>query len=369
MTKLFAAPGPDGAMRFIGEVARGTACGCFCPECGSALVAKKGVEKEWHFAHVSGQERPECEAGAVNMLRRLAMEYLHKQQPLQLPVYKTVVTLKSPLRVLSEEVTWRVQPIGRVEWMVHAARGSPVGKVSTEGGGTLEIFIGIGSHATRGYSATSGVEAAVLYSSPLPEANTLRTRVDAERYLSTHGRLSWLYHAPRDDVAHAATARLREQAKADEERYERARRQRAQESPNAWPVPGGGRQEGGIASRPSGDDAHPARGALGQRRSDIPALQFDWAPKSKSGTGFTLYRLRDGSAWVIYAFEDEGYAIASWPGAEDGWDEALPPSIATADKSLGVYRIHDLVQAVMFLTARADIVRSTSNPREFDEIA
>ena len=76
-----------------------------------------------------------------------------------------------------------------------------------------------------------------------------------------------------------------------------------------------------------------------------------------------------GRNFPRYAFEDEGYAIAAWPGAEDGWDEALPPSIATADKSLRVYRIHDLVQAVMFLTARADVVRSTSNPREFDDIA
>ena len=114
---------------------------------------------------------------------------------------------------------------------------------------------------------------------------------------------------------------------------------------------------------------HSARADLRQRGSDIPEEQFAWAPNAKSRSSFTLYRFRDGAAWVIYTLADDSHAIAAWPNAEEGWDEALPPSIATADKSLGAYRIHDLVQAVMFLRERADIVRSTSNPREFDDIA
>ena len=33
------------------EVARGLACGCTCPDCGGALVAKKGALRTHHFAH------------------------------------------------------------------------------------------------------------------------------------------------------------------------------------------------------------------------------------------------------------------------------------------------------------------------------
>jgi hypothetical protein len=103
MIRLFAGLGRDGAMRFIGEVERGAACGCSCPECGSPLVAKQGNEKDWHFAHEGGQERPECEAGAINMLRRLAVEYLRGQPTLELPPFRERVTVRSPLRELSED--------------------------------------------------------------------------------------------------------------------------------------------------------------------------------------------------------------------------------------------------------------------------
>lgn len=369
MTKLFAALGHDGLVHLIGEVPRGAACGCVCPECASPLIAKQGQEKDWHFAHVAGQERPECEAGAANMLRRLAIEHLQKQQPLELPPYKTVVRMQSPLRVLSQEVTLQARVTGGVRWMVDAARTMPVGRAPLEGGGTLEIFVGSDGHATHGCSPTEGVEAAVLYTFPMPEVNTLRTRVDAETHLSAHGRFAWLHRALKANVIQAAKARLSEQARADQEEYERARRRRADESRDGLATLNGARQRGGLAARSLGDDVQRAPPDHRERRAGAPTERFDWAPHRRSGTGFTLYRLRDGTAWVIYTLDDGGYALAAWPNAEDGWDEALPPSIATPDMSLGVYRIHDLVQAVMFLTARADIVRSTSNPREFDKIA
>lgn len=81
MINLFDGIGPQGEMRFIGEVERGAACGCRCPECNSPLIAKQGNEKEWHFAHEGGRERPECHAGAMNMLRRLAIEHLATRGP------------------------------------------------------------------------------------------------------------------------------------------------------------------------------------------------------------------------------------------------------------------------------------------------
>ena len=368
MTKLFAALGPDGSMRFIGEVARGAACGCFCPECGSPLTAKQGLEKEWHFAHVSGQERPECDAGAANMFRRLAMEFLRKQQPLELPPCKTVVTERSSLGVLSEEVIWPVRLAGTVEWVVSASRASPVGRGSLEGGEILEILLGVGNPAMPGRPPTAAGEAAVLYLCRMPEVSALRTRVDAEKHLAAHGRFLWHRLPQRADLIDAAMARVRQRARAEDQEYERARRRQADTSRDGWPTADGGRV-GAVASRALGKDLTAERTDRLQRSLDAPAEHFEWAPQRKSGAGFTLYRLRDGSSWVIYTLEDESHAIAAWPRAEDGWDEALPPRIATPDRALGVYRLHDLVEAIMFLRGKADIVRSTSNPHEFNNIA
>ena len=84
------------------------------------------------------------------------------------------------------------------------------------------------------------------------------------------------------------------------------------------------------------------------------------------GSAFIFYRWRDGSTWVVYTLQDASYAIAAWPRAEEGWDEALPPSVGKPDKILGVYRASDLPSAMTFLANRADIVRATSNPREFE---
>ena len=87
MSQLFAALDAQGEIRFVGDVPRGAACGCFCPACASPLVAKLGEVNEWHFAHVAGQERPDCIVGAVNLLRRLGVEYLNQLADLALPIY------------------------------------------------------------------------------------------------------------------------------------------------------------------------------------------------------------------------------------------------------------------------------------------
>lgn len=70
---IFTGLDQTGAIRFVGDVPRGAACGCICSACGAPLVAKRGEQKKWHFAHEASQERPDCFSGAVNLLRRLAI--------------------------------------------------------------------------------------------------------------------------------------------------------------------------------------------------------------------------------------------------------------------------------------------------------
>ena len=83
-------------------------------------------------------------------------------------------------------------------------------------------------------------------------------------------------------------------------------------------------------------------------------------------TAFVFYRMKDGAAWVIYTLEDGSSAIAAWPRAEEGWDEALPDLVGTADAELGVYRIKNMPAAMMYFGQRSTTVRASSDPRDFD---
>lgn len=366
MIRLFAGLGRDGAMRFIGEVERGAACGCSCPECGSPLVAKQGNEKDWHFAHEGGQERPECEAGAINMLRRLAVEYLRGQPTLELPSFRERVTVRSPLRELSEEVVWPVRTVGAVQWFDRPPKSSPVGRCQLEAGGELDIFVEIGDQVSRGHSTGPEAKASVVFWSTLPSASDLRQRLYAEQHLRRQGLFVWRHHPDVLGIAAAARARLGVQARSDEEQVERIRRRQAEEAGRKW-AGIAGRLQHPVPEGALGSPTHKAEAnSVDLKRPQSLAKTYAWAPSQKPGSAFIFYRLRDGSAWVVYTLQDASYAIAAWPRAEEGWDEALPPNVGIADMALGVYRARDLVSAMTFLAARAEVVRGTSDPSEFE---
>ncbi|TPG68646.1 hypothetical protein EEL31_09005 [Brevibacillus laterosporus] len=66
----------------ISEVGSGIACNCICPSCKSTLVAKKGYEKEHHFAHNNSKE---CKKGIETALHLAAKEILKKQKKIVIP--------------------------------------------------------------------------------------------------------------------------------------------------------------------------------------------------------------------------------------------------------------------------------------------
>ncbi len=96
MTSIFAAVDAQGETRFVGDVPSGQACGCFCPSCSSPLEAKKGSVRIWHFAHVAMQERPECRAGALNLLRRLALQKLASSPSIRIPAQSVTISDTRP---------------------------------------------------------------------------------------------------------------------------------------------------------------------------------------------------------------------------------------------------------------------------------
>lgn len=61
----------------ISRVPSGKICGCHCPACGAALIAKKGKRNQHHFAHAHGQV---CTSALETTLHRLAKAVLvHKK--------------------------------------------------------------------------------------------------------------------------------------------------------------------------------------------------------------------------------------------------------------------------------------------------
>lgn len=106
--------------------------------------------------------------------------------------------------------------------------------------------------------------------------------------------------------------------------------------------------------------------------SSLPALSSAvklvappvWATQVISNGSFFCYVFKDGSRWTLYKLQSGEYALRPWPSAEEGWDEALPPSIGRAQADLGCYLIADYVSFIMAVRPYIAGVHNTSNPEE-----
>lgn len=72
----------DGKLFHVSEVTRGLSCGCVCPACGAALIARQGQKREHHFAHASGDP---CRYASETALHLAAKEILARRKEIVLP--------------------------------------------------------------------------------------------------------------------------------------------------------------------------------------------------------------------------------------------------------------------------------------------
>lgn len=72
----------DGVITSISDVPSGLKCGCVCPACGAALVARKGTKIMHHFAHYAGEN---CEYGYETSLHMAAKEVLSRSKRIVIP--------------------------------------------------------------------------------------------------------------------------------------------------------------------------------------------------------------------------------------------------------------------------------------------
>lgn len=168
MVQLTMALGTNNTIQFVGEVARGSECGCFCPVCRGPLVAKKGMINEWHFAHESGQERPECFVGALNLFSRLMLEHLQ-----EIGTGITVQGLKG-ITLCSVQLS---------------GQGGNGGLAQLSDDRQIPVFAHLAEHQ-RNYDVAEGADC-LTYTSQTPTLAVLKDRQTANTFISRYARLFW----------------------------------------------------------------------------------------------------------------------------------------------------------------------------------
>jgi competence protein CoiA len=75
-----------GRILHVTEVERGLGCHCICVVCGEPVVAKKGPEREHHFAHDSN--KGDCVASYETLLHKFAKRVIREKGGLAVPPYR-----------------------------------------------------------------------------------------------------------------------------------------------------------------------------------------------------------------------------------------------------------------------------------------
>ena len=313
MVSIFAGMDDTGAVRFLNEVQSGLACGCFCMVCGATLIARKGEINEWHFSHESGQQRPECLAGARNLVRRYVEDFLTTRSSPPIPdVYQTWATCEHE-RVAA---SWNTKILGIEDWRDKPGPNTPAAKVLLERGFSADLYVVVGDeqHSPAPLTTDRG---SLLARVPMPDALYLRSREQLMAHLAKTIVFQWLA------------------------------------LPDIFGV---------LAS--AEEQAHQAAQAQ-QRHRALPPM---WALDIKPLSNIFCYRFKDGSRWVLYQTVKCEFLLKPWPMDEEGWDEALPPSIGRADVGIGGYRVAGFAPFAMAVRDYFDGMRNTSNPHEVPEL-
>lgn len=356
MVTIFAARSANGESRFIGEVGRGSACACFCFVCGSPLVAKQGEELEWHFAHEAGNERPECPAGAMNLLRRLALEELQQLTSWPAPPF----SLAHPIPG-HPPLTWSATPTG--EFLIADAGGpdEPAGYVTLLEGGTASIHVCIGKEPPP--VPRQGDAIAVLWC-PETDGVQIRTEQDARAFVREKMALRWLSLPDFSGSLAAAKEEARREAERVRVQQEAFQRARAAEAGARW-----AQKRRSLLADPAdlAGVGHDQAGVLpdSSRISSLqerPSVLAQWAPGLEPG-GSIHYRLMDdGSQWVCYPIAGKRWRLQAVPHAFDGWDETFPPSIAVPETE-GRLQVVDFAKLLLLFNKHARESHIDSDPR------
>ena len=354
MVTIFAARDQSGVTRYIGDVARGSACDCACLVCGSPLLARQGEELDWHFAHVAGQERPECPAGALNLLRRLALEELAQLGTWLAEPYCVPHPVPGQGRVC-----WSIAPAGPLQLQPAGAAGQPIALLPLQGGVTARVHVCLGRESPP-EPAAPGDALAVLWC-PAPDDSPIRCEADARAFVRGSMVLRWI-HLP--DAMGLMAQAGREAAEWREQRAREAgerwaaQRRAMSERPQApsgpgleWAASGQGTTSSEAAVPAAG--ANPAGASSAGVNVNVDVNVDIWAPGLVPGGAIQYRALDDGTQWVCYPAGAGQYRLRPVPELHDGWEEAFPASAAVRDADNPWLRVVDFNKLLMLFRRHA----------------
>lgn len=334
MATLFVARDAAGVTRFIGDVARGAACGCFCPVCNAALVAKQGEALDWHFAHEAGTERPECRAGAMNLLRRLAVEELGKRGLVLLPAYSVAHPLSG-----RPPIEWTPHAAGELQLLDAGGAQAPVATLPLREGGSALVFVCIDREAPP---TSYGPEQALLVVwGPYPDDGKIRTEVQAREFVRATVRLRWAALPDFDGRLASAQAEARAFT-------ERLQRERSQQAGARWGAVRRTLYNPPPQHGPAADEPPPRQLAT----PAAPAAAPEWAPGLMAGSSIHYRGMDDGSQWVCFQHAPNQWRLRPVPEPHDGWDESFPLTIAVPEGDTWL-RLVDFGKLLMLFNAHA----------------
>jgi hypothetical protein len=93
------------------QVESGLACGCICPGCQAPLIAKKGMQVVWHFAH----DGAACDTGLETAVHLMAKQILAEERRVCLPAVDITIQATDAFG-MQQVVTARLAPAASVQY-------------------------------------------------------------------------------------------------------------------------------------------------------------------------------------------------------------------------------------------------------------
>ena len=229
-------------------------------------------------------------------------------------------------------------------WFESPARGSPAARSVLADGVAVELYVEVAQQAAETNDELVAVASFVL---GLPLLEALQSREATHRYVRDMGSWVWHHRPDPSGVIHAASDALTRQV-AEASAALEAETRRAEEAMSA------------TRAQAAAERRHVEEQASG-RLSEYMTSLLQCTPQRAGAASLILYRLRNGTSWLVYMLIDGGAGLVQWPV---GQAEALvPPSdVKTFDDKLGVYRT-TANQAIMFLRLQAAVVHNDSDPK------
>lgn len=207
MVTIFAGRDREGVVRYLNEVPSGLACACTCMACGSALVAKKGAINDWHFAHESGQTNPQCQVGAENLLRELALECV---RAFGLPAHIEPCSMWAGHQ--SQRVVWAAEIVA-IRWSPTPDQRQAA-TLELRGGAVAALVVLVDEDDVAG-RFRPGASPALIVSVPMLPAAGFRSKQDLTAHIWQHMSARWHALPDTDGKVQAAKDELQRRVEAE----------------------------------------------------------------------------------------------------------------------------------------------------------